>query len=71
MRAKRAQFLLTFSMVFRYQETGSIRPGVIGGTKPKLATPEIEKTVDGYKCENPDWQYHKIKQMQPMWLFKF
>ena len=52
-RAKRAQFLLTFSMVFRYQETGSIRPGVIGGTKPKLATPEIEKTVDGYKCENP------------------
>ena len=40
-------------MVFRYQETGSIRPGVIGGTKPKLATPEIEKTVDGYKCENP------------------
>ena len=29
----------------RYQETGSIRPGVIGGTKPKLATPEIEKKV--------------------------
>ena len=26
---------------------------MIGGTKPKLATPEIEKTVDGYKCENP------------------
>ena len=39
--------------IFRYQETGSIRPGVIGGTKPKLATPEIEKTVDGYKIENP------------------
>lgn len=37
----------------RYQETGSIRPGVIGGTKPKLATPEVEKTVDNYKCENP------------------
>ena len=37
----------------RYQETGSIRPGVIGGTKPKLATPEIEKRVDGYKSENP------------------
>eukprot|EP00095_Tigriopus_kingsejongensis_P008384 snap_masked-scaffold9_size846264-processed-gene-2.0 protein:Tk08384 transcript:snap_masked-scaffold9_size846264-processed-gene-2.0-mRNA-1 annotation:"paired box protein pax-" len=37
----------------RYQETGSIRPGVIGGTKPKLATPEIEKKVDGYKSENP------------------
>ena len=40
-------------MYFRYQETGSIRPGVIGGTKPKLATPEIEKTVDMYKSENP------------------
>ena len=39
--------------IFRYQETGSIRPGVIGGTKPKLATPEVEKTVDNYKCENP------------------
>jgi hypothetical protein len=26
---------------------------VIGGTKPKLATPEIEKTVDTYKGENP------------------
>jgi paired box protein 3/7 len=37
----------------RYQETGSIRPGVIGGTKPKLATPEIEKRVDIYKSENP------------------
>lgn len=37
----------------RYQETGSIRPGVIGGTKPKLATPEIEKKVDNYKSENP------------------
>ena len=37
----------------RYQETGSIRPGVIGGTKPKLATPEIERRVDSYKHENP------------------
>ena len=37
----------------RYQETGSIRPGVIGGTKPKLATPEIEKRVENYKHENP------------------
>ena len=26
---------------------------MIGGTKPKLATPEIEKTVDMYKSENP------------------
>ena len=37
----------------RYQETGSIRPGVIGGTKPKLATPDIERRVECYKSENP------------------
>ena len=24
----------------RYEETGSINPGVIGGSKPKVATPE-------------------------------
>ena len=46
-------FIVLLIPNIRYQETGSIRPGVIGGTKPKLATPEIEKTVDGYKIENP------------------
>ena len=35
------------------QETGSIRPGVLGGSKPKLATPEIEAKIEGYKKENP------------------
>ena len=43
--------ITTFS--FRYQETGSIRPGVLGGSKPKLATPEIEAKIEGYKKENP------------------
>ncbi|KAK2710324.1 protein gooseberry-like [Artemia franciscana] len=37
----------------RYQETGSIRAGVIGGSKPKAATPEIEKRVEEYRRENP------------------
>ena len=37
----------------RYQETGSIRPGVIGGSKPKISTPDIEKKIDDYKKENP------------------
>ncbi|KAL7642330.1 UNVERIFIED_CONTAM: hypothetical protein RMT77_006891 [Armadillidium vulgare] len=37
----------------RYQETGSIRPGVIGGSKPRVATPEIEKRIAEYKKENP------------------
>lgn len=37
----------------RYQETGSIRPGVIGGSKPRVATPEVEKRIEHYKRENP------------------
>ncbi|XP_076234120.1 protein gooseberry-neuro [Calliopsis andreniformis] len=37
----------------RYQETGSIRPGVIGGSKPRLATPEIEARIEEMKRDNP------------------
>lgn len=37
----------------RYQETGSIRPGVIGGSKPRVATPEVESKIESYKRENP------------------
>ncbi|XP_050299646.1 protein gooseberry-like [Anthonomus grandis grandis] len=37
----------------RYQETGSIRPGVIGGSKPRVATPEVENRIEQYKRENP------------------
>ncbi|KAH9422740.1 Paired box protein Pax-3 [Dermatophagoides pteronyssinus] len=37
----------------RYQETGSIRPGVIGGSKPRVATPDIEKRIEEYRKDNP------------------
>lgn len=37
----------------RYQETGSIRPGVIGGSKPRVATPEIESRIEDLKKLNP------------------
>ncbi|XP_061387854.1 segmentation protein paired [Musca vetustissima] len=37
----------------RYQETGSIRPGVIGGSKPRITTPEIENRIEEYKRANP------------------
>jgi len=37
----------------RYQETGSIRPGVVGGSKPKVSTPEIESKIEEYKNKNP------------------
>ncbi|KAL5019034.1 hypothetical protein ScPMuIL_004756 [Solemya velum] len=37
----------------RYYETGSIKPGVIGGSKPKVATPKVVDTITQYKQENP------------------
>lgn len=37
----------------RYQETGSIRPGVIGGSKPRVATPEVEQRIEQLKKEQP------------------
>ncbi|XP_027141529.1 paired box protein Pax-5-like isoform X2 [Larimichthys crocea] len=37
----------------RYNETGSIRPGVIGGSKPKVATPRVVQTILHLKHTNP------------------
>ncbi|XP_052265604.1 paired box protein Pax-8-like isoform X2 [Dreissena polymorpha] len=37
----------------RYYETGSIKPGVIGGSKPKVATPAVVEAITRYKAENP------------------
>ncbi|XP_054625173.1 paired box protein Pax-7-like isoform X4 [Dunckerocampus dactyliophorus] len=37
----------------RYQETGSIRPGAIGGSKPRIATPDVEKRIEQYKSDSP------------------
>ena len=37
----------------RYYETGSIRPGVIGGSKPKVATPGVVNKIAEYKQQNP------------------
>ena len=51
----------------RYQETGSIRPGVLGGSKPKLATPEIELKIEGYKKENPgvfSWEIRWVSYLR-------
>ena len=36
----------------RYYETGSIKPGVIGGSKPKVATPRVVEAICKYKREN-------------------
>ncbi|XP_067879418.1 paired box protein Pax-8-like isoform X3 [Heterodontus francisci] len=37
----------------RYYETGSIMPGVIGGSKPKVATPTVVEKIAEYKRQNP------------------
>ena len=37
----------------RYYETGSIRPRAIGGSKPRVATPEVVHKIAIYKRECP------------------
>ncbi|XP_076317927.1 uncharacterized protein LOC143229463 isoform X2 [Tachypleus tridentatus] len=37
----------------RFYETGSIKPGVIGGSKPKVATPKVVDAISNYKKQNP------------------
>lgn len=46
----------------RYQETGSIRPGVIGGSKPKVTTPEIENRIEEIKKANPGIISNEIRE---------
>ncbi|XP_022045239.1 paired box protein Pax-5-like [Acanthochromis polyacanthus] len=37
----------------RYNETGSIKPGMIGGSKPKVATPRVVQRILHLKHDNP------------------
>ena len=37
----------------RFYETGNFKAGVIGGSKPKVATPHVVETISKYKKENP------------------
>lgn len=37
----------------RYFQTGSVKPGVIGGSKPKVATSNVVDAISRYKQENP------------------
>ena len=39
--------------MLRFYETGSIKPGVIGGSKPKVATNTVVQCIANYKLENP------------------
>ncbi len=46
----------------RFYETGSIRPGVIGGSKPKVATPTVIQAIAQYKRQNPTMFAWEIKE---------
>jgi len=39
--------------IYRYRKTGSINPGQIGGSKPKVTTSDVVAKVRFYKAQNP------------------
>ena len=47
---------------FRYRKTGSINPGQIGGSKPKVTTPDVVNKVRLFKAENPQMFAWEIRQ---------
>ena len=47
---------------FRYHETGSIRPGIIGGSKPKVAIPEVVDAINNYKRQAPTMFAWEIRE---------
>ena len=46
----------------RYAETGSIKPGSIGGSKPRLTTPQIEAKIEMYRKESPSILCYEIRR---------
>ena len=49
-----ADFFILFFLNFFLVAAGSIRPpGIIGGSKPKVATPTVVSKIEQYKRENP------------------
>lgn len=46
---------------FRYNETGSVRPAVMGGSKPKVATPKVVQTILHLKHINPGMFAREIR----------
>lgn len=40
-------------VIFRYYETGSIKPRAIGGSKPRVATTPVVNKIADYKRECP------------------
>lgn len=45
----------------RYHKTGSLKPGLMGGSKPKVATPIVVQRILQLKHKNPSmfaWEIH-------------
>ena len=50
-------------IVFRYQETGSIRPGVLGSGRSKQNVQEVGRKIIEYKVENPEIFSNEIQNL--------
>ncbi|RNA41355.1 paired box Pax-3 isoform X2, partial [Brachionus plicatilis] len=46
----------------RYAETGSIKPGSIGGSKPRITTPLVESKIMQYRKESPSILCYEIRR---------
>ena len=51
----------------RYRLFGTTHPGLIGGSKPKVATPDVVRRIREYKGNNPQifaWQIRENLQKE-------
>ena len=46
----------------RYAETGSIKPGSIGGSKPRTTTPLVEAQIELYRQQTPNILCYEIRR---------
>jgi hypothetical protein len=53
--------LLEQDYLYRYRDTGSIRPGKIGGSKPKKSLPEVVTAIAIYKHYRPSMYSWEIR----------
>ena len=47
------KLIFVLPIIFRFYETGNYKAGVIGGSKPKVATPHVVDAIAKYKKDNP------------------
>ena len=56
-----------FFFSIRYRLFGTTHPGLIGGSKPKVATPDVVRRIREYKGNNPQifaWQIRESLQKE-------